>query len=100
MTTKNPGPLYPNLKPWKLEPQYSLNVAAMTSEGLHDKSAIAEQLAYRDQQIADLRCQLAAMDGLRRIVKRTLASGQLEKLESARQYLADNTVCKTDPVAL
>lgn len=78
MSTNNPGPLYPNLHPWELEPHYQAHVSAMTSEGLHSKAAIAEQLAWRDQTI----------EALRRIITRTLACGQLEKLEDARPFLA------------
>jgi hypothetical protein len=55
MTTKNPGPVYPNLKPWDLEPHYTKHVGAMTEEGLHSKSAIAEQLAWRDKTIERLK---------------------------------------------
>jgi len=51
MSTKNPGPVYPNLKPWDLEPHLTLHRSAMTTEGLHAKSAIAEQLAWRDQKL-------------------------------------------------
>jgi hypothetical protein len=55
-------PTYPlNLKPWELEPHYSRHVAAMTEEGLHDKAAIAEQLAWRDKRIAELETKLNAM---------------------------------------
>ena len=42
-----------------LEPYYIRHVAAMTAEGLHSKAAIAKELAYRDQRIADLERQLA-----------------------------------------
>jgi hypothetical protein len=34
---------------------YSKHVLAMTKEGLHDKSDIAAELAYRDHDIAKLR---------------------------------------------
>lgn len=78
MSTKNPGPVYPSLKPWDLEPHYAKHVSAMTTERLDGKAAIAEQLAWRDQTIV----------ALGRIIERTLACGQLEKLESARIYLA------------
>jgi hypothetical protein len=37
-----------------LEPHYSAHVAAMTAEGLHSKSDIAAELAYRDKFIVDL----------------------------------------------
>lgn len=66
MSTKNTGPMYLNLKPWELEPHYSKHVSAMTSEALHSKAAIAEQLAWRDQTIEVLRTELthlrAALD--------------------------------------
>jgi hypothetical protein len=45
---------YPPCSPMALEPHYSRHVSAMTSEGLHSKSAIAEQLALRDQRLDDL----------------------------------------------
>ncbi|HMG12778.1 MAG TPA: hypothetical protein VK571_06370, partial [Gemmatimonadaceae bacterium] len=49
---------YPtDLDPRDLEPQYSRHVGALTSEGLHHKSDIAIQLAWRDKTIADLRNQ-------------------------------------------
>jgi hypothetical protein len=37
-----------------LEPHYSRHVGAMTTEGLHAKSDIAAELAYRDARIAQL----------------------------------------------
>lgn len=57
MTTgkSNVPKLYPEQDPMQLEPHFSRHMLAMTAEGLHDKSAIAEQLAYRDQQIEVLR---------------------------------------------
>lgn len=45
---------YPELDPRGLEPQFSCHMLALTVEGLHDKSAIAEQLAWRDQRIEAL----------------------------------------------
>lgn len=38
----------------KCEPIYARHVCHMTGEGLHDKSAIAAELAHRDIQIEDL----------------------------------------------
>lgn len=114
---KRPGtPTYPKtVGPWELEPHYSHHVGAMTAEGLHEKADIAFQLALRDKRIAELealrtavcrhgrvadKCSACkaerpgsevanaeALAGLRRIVRRTLACGQLEKLEDARPYL-------------
>jgi uncharacterized coiled-coil DUF342 family protein len=47
--------MYPRCHhPWNLEPYYSRHVSAMTAEGLHGKAEIAEQLAWRDKQIAEL----------------------------------------------
>jgi predicted RNase H-like nuclease (RuvC/YqgF family) len=42
----------------ELEPYYIRHVSAMTSEGLHSKSDIAKELAYRDKCIADLELKL------------------------------------------
>lgn len=97
---KRPGtPTYPKtVGPWELEPHYSRHVGAMTSEGLHDKQDIAFQLALRDQRISVLESQLSEAElccghdrlaALSRIIRRTLACGQLEKLEDARPYLDD-----------
>lgn len=47
-------PTYPAHRPWELEPHYSRHVSAMTSEGLHSKADIAEQLAWRDKRIEEL----------------------------------------------
>lgn len=60
MTTEH-LPLYAERNPCELEPHYKAHVIAMTREGLHDKSEIAAELAWRDQQIAELRTQLATM---------------------------------------
>lgn len=46
--------LYPPQRPWELEPYYCRHVEAMTAEGLHEKSDIAAQLAWRDKRIAEL----------------------------------------------
>ncbi len=46
--------LYPkHHKAWDLEPHYSQHIGGMTEFELHDKSDIAEQLAWRDKRIAD-----------------------------------------------
>lgn len=49
-----------NRRPWLLGPHYSRHLAAMTAEGLHDKSHIAAELAFRDQEIERLRDALGA----------------------------------------
>ena len=50
---------YAERDPVELEPHYIKHVSAMTAEGLHSKSAIAAELAYRDKEIESLRAQLA-----------------------------------------
>jgi hypothetical protein len=55
------SPLYPKHHPWTLEPYYSRHVSAMTSEGLHDKADIAEQLAWRDKKIQELENEILSM---------------------------------------
>lgn len=53
--TRPESTIYPkHFKAWDLEPYYSRHIGAMTSEQLHDKADIAEQLAWRDQRIAEL----------------------------------------------
>jgi hypothetical protein len=49
---------YPDVDPRELGNHYTRHLLAMTAEGLHDKSTIAEQLAWRDMQIAELRQRL------------------------------------------
>lgn len=51
---------YPDVDPRTVEPYYSRHVEAMTAEGLHAKSDIAAQLAWRDAEIARLTAELAA----------------------------------------
>ncbi len=51
MASPPPTKLYADRKPWDLEPHYARHMNAMTAEGLHEKSAIAEELAFRDQVI-------------------------------------------------
>lgn len=53
--------LYAERDPRDLEPHFSKHMSAMTSEDLHSKAAIAEELAYRDQRID------ALVEGLRQI---------------------------------
>jgi hypothetical protein len=43
---------YPELDPSSLEPDFSQHMSALTTEALHSKGAIAEQLAWRDRQLA------------------------------------------------
>lgn len=45
-------PLYAARNARDLEPYYSIHVEAMTAEDLNDKSAIAAELAWRDQRLA------------------------------------------------
>jgi hypothetical protein len=45
----------------KLEPHYGKHVSAMTGEGLHSKSDIAAELAWRDQQIIRLKREAVSL---------------------------------------
>lgn len=57
---KNQGStIYPRHRLETLEPFYSQHVSAMTTEGLHHKGDIAEQLAWRDARIEQLEAELA-----------------------------------------
>lgn len=60
--TRPESAVYPkHFKPWDLEPYYSIHVSAMTTEQLHDKADIAEQLAWRDREIARLRDEIGKL---------------------------------------
>lgn len=54
--------LYPKQNPETLDPYYSAHVNAMTAEDLHRKSSIAEQLAWRDKELDELRTRLAEVE--------------------------------------
>lgn len=58
---EKPYRVYPELDPMQLEPHFSRHMLAMTAENLHDKSAIAEQLAWRDQVIEESQAELALL---------------------------------------
>ena len=51
--------LYPKHRPQDCEPYYCAHVMAMTAEGLHSKSDIAVQLAWRDKRIDELKALLS-----------------------------------------
>ncbi len=51
--------LYPERDPDDLGELYILHVEAMTADGLHSKSDIAVQLAWRDREILRLRAEKA-----------------------------------------
>lgn len=54
-------PKYADRDPEELEPYYTQHVVAMTKEGLHSKSAIAAELAYRDAKISNRRDEIIAV---------------------------------------
>lgn len=56
--------LYAERDPRGLDPHFSAHMMAMTAEDLHDKAAIAEELAYRDQQIERLTAENERKDAL------------------------------------
>lgn len=78
--------LYPDLDPMKLEPDFSRHMLALTAEGLHDKSAIAEQLAWRDQTIrrleaAALASRAALLDDLAAVKAKAVTRDRLAVLK-------------------
>lgn len=81
--------LYPDVDPSKL-PTYCAHVAAMTAEGLDSKAAIAEQLAWRDAQLAEARAALE--DGIKRraaeghAYRRRIANQKTELRQLGKQY--------------
>ncbi len=55
--------IYPkNLLPWELEPHFYKHMLAMTAENLNNKAEIAQQLAYRDKQIEQLRSRVKDLE--------------------------------------
>lgn len=61
--TDTEKPLYPrDLRAVDLEPHYCRHVSAMTTEQLHSKADIAEQLAWRDQVIEQLRARVGELE--------------------------------------
>lgn len=81
--------LYADREPMDLGEHYPRHVQAMTAEQLHDKCAIAAELAWRDQRL----------EAISRIVRRAIACGQLEKLEDAKRYLDDEPAAPARPEA-
>jgi len=78
---------YDNRDPAALEPYYSWHVQAMTEEGLHAKSAIAAELAFRDAEITALRLNCKVHQRAFR-EQREVAQDAGEKLFRAREELA------------
>lgn len=60
-----------------LEPHYSNHVDAMTTEGLHKKSAIAAELAYRDRRIEELEARVKELE--RKLRKKDMVIDSLIK---------------------
>lgn len=83
--------LYPEQNPMQLEPHFSRHMLAMTAEGLHDKAAIAEQLAYRDQQIEVLRAAVEPNDTDQRMREGRQLLRRMVKYVRKDQAVAGNT---------
>jgi hypothetical protein len=80
--------------PWPqdLEPYYCNHVSAMTREGLHSKSDIAQQLAWRDKQIADskragVEACIAALEEEAAELHRSLLHSEAHERTSAANWL-------------
>lgn len=55
------------LKPWDMDDaggHYCRHVSAMTTENLHSKADIAEELAWRDMQLAKLRKRMTESESV------------------------------------
>jgi hypothetical protein len=85
--------LYPDTNPWDVEPYYARHVGAMTRERLDSKGDIAVQLAWRDQEIENLRTQLQDA----RAVQAELARVYREEHERIAPLLAAAARNKTEP---
>jgi hypothetical protein len=77
--------IYPRHRLHTLEPYYSRHVSAMTElpgvqEGLHSKSDIAEQLAWRDQAIATLTAEVARLTSRNSFLEERIVSDRKERL--------------------
>ena len=84
--TRPENAVYPkHFKPWDLEPYYSIHISAMTTEQLDAKADIAEQLAWRDRQLA---AALAKVDELTARVAEEDARAA-DWIESADQRLRE-----------
>lgn len=90
--------LYAERDPDEIEPCRMRHLLAMTSEGLHSKADIADELAYRDKEIERLTQELtndkddinelnAEICGLENDVCKL--EGKVEKLRNALQRLID-----------
>lgn len=77
---------------------YCNHVLSMTREGLHDKSDIAAELAFRDHQLAALREELAAMNTYRdnAAIKITRLRGELTAAEQRNSELVASIVALPD----
>jgi hypothetical protein len=73
-----------------LEPYYSRHIAAMTAEGLHSKSDIAAELAFRDREIVRLQETVAQagsfLSGL--FLSMDEKNAQRDKVREAAQRIA------------
>jgi chromosome segregation ATPase len=78
---------YSERNPIKLGDYYTKHIMAMTAEGLHDKSAIAAELAYRDKLIDEFEadCKHYAEDC-------NTALNEVDELEAACKTLSKQCV--------
>lgn len=86
---------YPDADETIYAPQYVHHVNAMTAEGLHSKSAIAEQLAYRDVLIAELLANNEQLEAARAKLHGQ-AAGYAIRAEAAEARLRE--LCEMKPV--
>jgi len=73
--------------PEALEPFYTRHVSAMTAEGLHAKSDIAAELAYRDMQLQSSRLIAEKLAG---VIERAIELVPVDNSQGLQTYLKLN----------
>ena len=67
---------------------YGEHVSAMTGEKLHSKSAIAAELAHRDEEIEDLKFQVSHLNGLYQDAMGTIQNFKTPEAERTQEIQA------------
>lgn len=75
MSENTPAKLYANRDAMALGQHYLNHVSAMTTEGLHAKSAVAAELAWRDMKLAEAEKHIADLRATLNAANMAFASG-------------------------
>lgn len=79
-------------RPWELEPELAAHRSAMTTERLHGKAEIAEELAFRDRRISTLQKRIEKLN-----VRR---AADCEAIANAKMALAELAAAKQENARL